>query len=66
MLEDDERDPVLLPYKDALTMAIFCINTFMHPDASSPEDVDRLEDKSDDVIATLVDIRNTVKELGHA
>jgi hypothetical protein len=64
--EDDEREPVQLPYKDALDLAIFCLNTFMHPDASSDEDVARLELHSDDVIATLVDLREVVKGDGHA
>jgi hypothetical protein len=60
-MDEDEIQPVQMSYDEALTLAIFCINTFMHPDASAPEDVDRLEDRSDDVIATLVDIRDAVR-----
>jgi hypothetical protein len=64
--EDEEREPVQMPYERALSMAIFAINTLMHPDASSAEDVDRLEAESDDVIATLVDLREAVRGDGHA
>jgi hypothetical protein len=43
---------------EALNYAIFAINTFMHPDASEPSDVDALEAHSDDVIEALVELRN--------
>ena len=42
----------------ALNLAIFAINTFMHPDASSDEDVAVLEANSDEVIEALVELRN--------
>jgi hypothetical protein len=61
-----DPEPVLMAYEDALSMAIFAINTLMHPDASDPVDIDRLEAQSDDVLATLVDIRQTLKETSRA
>jgi len=42
----------------ALSLAIFCINTFMHPDASSDADVAVLEANSDEVIEALVELRS--------
>lgn len=42
----------------ALSLAIFAINTFMHPDASSDEDVAVLEAHSDEVIEALHELRN--------
>jgi hypothetical protein len=56
----------LMPAEEALSFAIFAINTLMHPDASDPADVDLLEQKSDDVIESLADIRLTLKEIRHA
>jgi hypothetical protein len=56
-------EPVILPYKDALDLAIFAINTLLYPDASSDEDMDRLDEQAENVIATLDDIRITLKEL---
>jgi hypothetical protein len=50
-----------MSYKDALDYAIFAINTFMNPDASDSKDVTDLELKSDDVIATLIDMRTIVQ-----
>ena len=47
-----------MPMGQALNLAIFCINTFMHPDASDPKDVDELEARSDEVIEALVELRN--------
>jgi len=41
----------------ALSLAIFAINTFMHPDASSDADVAVLEANSDEVIEALVELR---------
>jgi hypothetical protein len=58
---DDDREPVQMSYKEALDMAIFAINSWMHPDASSDVDLDDLEARADDVIATLVDMRETVQ-----
>jgi len=49
-----------MSYKEALDYAIFCMNSWMHPDASSEMDIDRMEARSDEIIATLVDIRETV------
>lgn len=45
----------------ALNLAIFCINTFMHPEGSSAEDILDLEDKADLVLDTLVSIRDAVR-----
>jgi len=53
----------MMPYKEALDMAIFAINTLMHPDASSDEDVARLELHAEEIIDTLVDMRSTVTGL---
>lgn len=53
----------LMPYDKAISYAIFAINTIMHPDASEPMDVDNLEQMSEDVIATLADIRETLHEM---
>lgn len=47
-----------MPMGRVLSLAIFCINTFMHPDASSDEDVAVLEARSDEVIEGLVELRN--------
>lgn len=63
---DEDREPQMMPYKDALDLAIFCINTFMHPDGSAPADVASLEMAADDVILTLADLRVAVSEMGHA
>ena len=65
-MDEEEREPVQMSYDEALTMAIFSLNTLLYPDASAPSDIDRLEARADDVIATLVDIRTTLKETGHA
>jgi hypothetical protein len=59
-------EPVQVSYKEALDLAIFAINTLMYPDGSAGPDLDTLEVKADDVIATLVDLREVVKETGHA
>jgi hypothetical protein len=56
----------LMPYDEAISYAIFAINTLMHPDASEAMDVDTLEQKSDDVIMTLADIRETLHEMATA
>jgi hypothetical protein len=48
---------------EALDYAIFAINTFMHPDASDGKDVADLEEKSDEVIEVLADMRTTLKEM---
>jgi hypothetical protein len=53
----------LLPYDEAISMAIFAINTLMEPDASSDEDVDRLEAQAENVIETLADMRETLREM---
>jgi hypothetical protein len=47
-----------MPMGQVLNLAIFCINTFMHPDASRAEDIDELEARSDEVIEGLVELRN--------
>jgi len=59
-LEPEEPTPEMLTYKEALDLAIFAINTLMHPDASEPEDIDRLERMSESVVMTLADIREAV------
>jgi hypothetical protein len=53
--------PVQVSFKDAIDMAIFAINTWMHPEASSAGDISALEILSDDIIATLVEIREILK-----
>jgi hypothetical protein len=52
----------LMPYDEAISYAIFAINTLLEPGASDPADVDLLEMKSSDVIKTLDDIRATIRE----
>lgn len=42
---------------EALSFAIFAINTFMHPEASDQADVERLEERAEDVIDVLVRLR---------
>ncbi len=56
-------DMTQMSYKEALDFAIFAVNTIMEPSASTPADLDRLEEKSDEVISTLVDMRETVQAL---
>jgi hypothetical protein len=53
----------MMSYKEALDMAIFAINTLMHPDASTDADVARLESRSAEIVETLVDMRSTVTGL---
>lgn len=43
---------------EALSFAIFAINTWLHPDASDPADIERLEERADDVITTLDRLRS--------
>lgn len=61
--EEEETPTAQMPYKQALDMAIFAINTLMHPDASTDEDVARLESHAAEIVETLVDIRSTVTGL---
>lgn len=42
---------------EALSFAIFALNTLRHPDASDPADLDRLDERTDDVITVLVRLR---------
>ena len=42
---------------EALNSAIFSINTFLHPDASSDEDMRTLDETGEQAIRTLVEIR---------
>jgi len=65
---DHETDPdpagggvPQMSYDEAISYAIFAINTLMEPSASSDEDCARLELHSDEIIAALVDIRETVR-----
>jgi len=50
-----------MSYEDAISYAIFAINTLEEPSASSDADVERLYEYADQVKATLVDIRDTVR-----
>ena len=63
----DDPDPAAplpqMSYEDAISYAIFAINTLEEPDASSDRDVERLYEYADQVKATLVDIRDTVRGL---
>lgn len=63
MTDTTSTEPAVeqMSYKDALDYAIFAINTLMHPDASDGRDIDMLEAQSDEIIATLADIRETVQ-----
>jgi hypothetical protein len=64
MADSTEAPVAQMSYKDALDYAIFCLNTFMHPDASDERDVTAMEIHSDEIIATLADIRDTVEGMG--
>jgi hypothetical protein len=46
--------------EQALSLAIFAVNTLQHPDASSTEDVLRLDAAADDVLTALVRLRDGV------
>lgn len=48
---------------EALSFAIFALNTLQHPEASSPEDIARLDERSDDVIAVLARMREQKQRL---
>lgn len=39
--------------REALDYAIFAINTILYPEASDPDDLDRLEERADEVITAL-------------
>lgn len=64
---DEDKTPAVTPRTgdmemgEALSYAIFCINTFMHPDASEAADVDRLEAHSDEVVEALFELREIYK-----
>jgi hypothetical protein len=45
---------------EALGYAIFAINTLMHPDASSTEDVDDLEARASEVVTALDRLRDSL------
>lgn len=53
----------MMPYDEAISYAMFAINTLLEPGASDPVDVDDLEARSDDVLASLEDMRTTLKEM---
>jgi hypothetical protein len=55
--------PITMAPDEALSYAIFAINTLMHPDASADVDVARLELHSAAVLDALVDMRDTLKEM---
>lgn len=63
----DDPDPAAplpqMSYDDAVSYAIFAINTLEEPSASSDEDVERLYEYADQIKATLVDLRDTVRGL---
>jgi len=52
-----------MSYEDAISYAIFAVNTLIHPDGTGDEDFARLELHSDEVLTTLVDLRETVQGL---
>lgn len=54
----EEQEPKPLSPKRALDLAIFALNTGLHPDASSAEDLATLDRDSEAAILTLVEIRN--------
>lgn len=54
---DNPFEPTKVRGAEAVSFAIFGLNTLMHPDASAPEDVDALEAHVDGVIETLVELR---------
>lgn len=52
-----------MAYDEAISYAIFAINTLQHPDASGDADVARLDLHADEILASLVDLRETVQGL---
>jgi hypothetical protein len=48
---------------EALSLAIFAINTVEHPDASSDRDVERLLEYADEAKAILVQLRGSAERL---
>ena len=56
--DDDETPPEPLTPKRALDMAIFAINTWLFPDASTQEDMNTLDKEGEAAILTLVEIRS--------
>jgi hypothetical protein len=58
-----DTTPITMPPDEALSLAIFAINTLMYPDGSAGPDLDTLECKTDEVLQTLVDMRDTLKEM---
>lgn len=46
-----------LTHEEAVSLAIFAVNTVMYPDASSGEDIDVLEFRSEEVIEKLASLR---------
>lgn len=61
--DEEETTSVQMAYDDALDYAIFCLNTFMHPDASERRDVITLAVRAEQVIATLHDMRTTLRQI---
>lgn len=48
--------------REALTKAIFALNTLDEPLASDPKDVDELLDHVEEIIEALVGLRDTLRE----
>lgn len=59
-LEAHKPGQFVMAPAQAINLAIFAINTWMHPDASSVEDIDRLERLSDQTIEILTGLREWV------
>jgi hypothetical protein len=65
----DDPDPAggapvpQMAYDEAISYAIFAINTITDPSASSDADIARLDLHAEEVLASLVDLRETVRGL---
>ena len=53
-------EPLMTP-KTALDFAIFALNTFAYPDASSQSDIDRLDENHELIVETLVALRDQLR-----
>ncbi len=58
--QEHKPGPFQLTAKEAIDLGIFAVNTWMHPDASTPLDIERLERLAEDATTVLAEIREWV------
>lgn len=46
---------------EALTLAIFCLNDFLEPNASEQIDVNKLDEKAEEAISKLAALRDQMR-----